>query len=308
MQFANLQEAAKYFQNEDKCRDLLAKMRWPDGNIFCPKCGSAHAYKYANNLWYKCSQKECKARFTVKVGTIYEGSKLPLSKWFLALWILSAHKKGISSCQLARDLGIGQKAAWFVLHRLREQMRDKAPQMLDEIVEVDETYVGGRVGNMKKSKREKIRKGELKVTKEPVMGIVQRDGKAILKRIEDWRLGSFVYMVQKYVKPDAVIVSDAHPGYIGLNQTHSHHVSVNHSLDEFKIGMYHTNTVEGFFSSLKRSYIGIYHYMSPKHLSRYLDETSQRYNSRKIKDGERFIELLKQPQGRLKYKDLIAKK
>jgi len=283
-------------------------MRWPDGNVFCPKCGSGHAYTYANTFWYKCREKQCKARFTVTVGTIYEGTKLPLSKWFLALWLLSAHKKGISSCQLARDLGIGQKAAWFVLHRLRVQMQDKAPQMLDNIVEVDECYVGGRVTNMSKEKRQRIKDGEIRDIKVPVMGMVQRDGKAILKVIEDWRVESFKYMVRKYVKPDAIIVTDAHLSYTGLVKEFADHKTVNHSHYEYKTGIFHTNTVEGFFSSLKRSYIGIYHYMSKKHLHRYLNETACRYNSRKIKDNERFIELLKQPQGRLKYNDLIAKK
>lgn len=152
-QFKNLNEVVTYFSDEGKCRDMLEKMRWPDGRIICPICGVRDAYRMGDCKNYKCRDKKCGSRFSVTVGSVMEGSKLPLSKWFTAIYLITAHKKGISSCQLARDLGIGQKAAWFVNHRIRLMLKEKAADPLSDVVEIDETYVGGKWANMSKKKR-----------------------------------------------------------------------------------------------------------------------------------------------------------
>lgn len=303
-QFKNLQDVINYFSSEDKCRDTLEKMRFPDGRIACPKCGVRGAWRNADMKTFRCKSKTCNHKFSITVGTVMEGSKLPLSKWFTAIYISSAHKKGISSCQLARDLGVTQKTAWFLNHRIREMFGNSEELQATNIVEMDETYVGGKWQNMTRSKRKQYSAKGID-TKIPVMGIVQRDGRVTLKVIGKTDvLKDFVY---RYVKPDAVVVTDGHIGYRGIDETHKGHIIINHANDEYVNGIYHTNTVEGFFSMLKRGIYGIYHHVSPKHLHRYCEEFSYRYNSRKIKDNSRFVLTLQQSKGRLKYYELIGK-
>jgi hypothetical protein len=214
-----------------------------------------------------------------------------------------AHKKGISSYQLARDLGVTQKTGWFLLHRIRLIMGEPNPEPLEYLVEVDETYVGGKFENMNRGRRKKWQESG-KDNKVPVMGLVQRDGKAKLKVIGN---DSFKDVIRKNVDTTAVIVTDAHLGYVGLNLEYAGHESVNHSQSEYKRDIFFTNTVEGFFSLLKRGIYGIYHQVSPKHPHRYCDEFSNRYNTRKLKDTERFTDTVQQSKGRLKYHELIAK-
>ncbi len=301
--FTNLAEVIEYFHSEEKCRSVLEKMRWPDGNIKCPKCGAEKSYRLLDMKHYKCRVKSCATRFSVIRGTVFEGTKLPLKKWFIAMYLLTAHKKGVSSHQLARDLGIGQKAAWFVLCRLGEMLRSKSVELLDNIVEVDETYVGGKWDNMSKDKRAKQRESG-KDNKTPVMGLIERDGNVKLTLIGK---DSFKDVVRRHVSPDAQLVTDSHLGYRGLAYEFAGHATVNHTINQFKDGVFHTNSIEGFFSHFKRTIFGIYHQVSPKHLHRYCDEFVFRYNTRKVKDTERFIHALQNTQGRLKWKDLTAK-
>jgi transposase-like protein len=301
-QFKSLQEVALYFKNEDISRGFLENIRWPDGRIICPICGVRDAYRNGDCKTYKCRDKHCKTNFSVTVGTMFEGTKLPLAKWFMAMYLISAHRKGISSCQLARDLNIGQKAAWFVNHRIREMMKDGKPLMLSGTVEVDETYHGGKHANMNKTRRKKLVESG-KDNKIPVMGLVQRDGKAKLQVIGK---NSFKTIVYQNVKREAIVITDSHSGYEGLNNDYAQHEAVNHSILEFKRGIYYTNTVEGFFSNFKRMVVGTYHQLSEKHLQRYCEEATFRFNTRKIKDGDRFMESFKNIQGRLTYKKLIG--
>jgi transposase-like protein len=304
LQFKSLTEVAQYFKNEDVSRTFLEKMRWPDGRIICPICGVRDAYRNGDCKTYKCRDKQCKTNFSVTVGTVLEGTKLPLVKFFMAMYLISAHKKGISSYQLARHLGIGQKAAWFLLHRCRAMFADKKGSFLSNLVEVDETYTGGRWANMNKTKRTKMRaNGE--DNKVAVMGMVERGGKAKLKVIGK---DSFKTVIHNNVKKEAILVTDSHAGYEGLKSEYADHQAVNHSQFEFKRGIYYTNTVEGFFSIFKRMVIGTYHHLSPTHLQAYCDEVTYRFNTRKIKDTDRFIATFQHIQGRLTYKQLISKK
>ena len=312
MQFKNLHEAVAYFQDEDRCHKLYEQMRFPDGVIVCPKCGQRGAYRYAGLKAYKCKSKTCKAKFSITVGTLLENTKLPLGKWFTALYIISAHKKGVSSLQLAKDLGIGIKAAWFVLQRLREMLQDNAPELLDTFVEVDEVYIGGKWKNRSQAKRkerkERKEAGYLEDdTKTPVMGFVQRDGKAVLKVIDGTTEETMKGTIKTIVSPESVIITDGHTSYIGIDKDFAGHEVVNHSQGEYVRGDIYTNSVEGFFSHLKRMIFGTYHWVSPQHLHRYCNECAYRYNSRRIKDVDRFYLILSHTEGRLKYKDLIRK-
>jgi transposase-like protein len=302
--FKTLKELMIKLADEKYCRDYVESMRW-GGKPVCPHCGEGKPYRLKNGKTFRCKAKTCKKDFTVTVGTIFENSKIPLSTWMAAIYICTAHKKGISSVQLAKDLGVTQKSAWFMWHRIRTMLCPTEEPQLTDIVEVDETYVGGKLANMHSKKRKKITESG-KDNKVPVMGLVQRDGMLYLKVKPDEK--QFKDFVHTHVNPEAVVVTDAHLGYRGLDETHAGHMIVNHSQGEYKVGEnYHTNTIEGFFSILKRGIYGIYHQVSPKHLPRYCEEFAYRYNSRKIKDYQRFENAIANPDGRLKYKDLTAK-
>ncbi len=298
----NLKELMSKLTSEDVCRSYMEDMRW-GGNPVCPHCGAHNPYKLKDGKKFRCKSKTCKKNFSVTVGTVFENSKVPLSVWIAAGYLLSAHKKGISSLQLHRDLGITQKTAWFVLHRLRVIMGSPEPEPLVNVVEVDETYVGGKFGNMNKARRKKaIEKGDNKTA---VMGLVQRDGKAKLTVIGK---DTFKEVIRKNVDKSAIISTDTHLGYWGLDKEFAAHGMVNHSENEYRNGIYYTNTVEGFFSLFKRTIFGTYHQISPKHLHRYCSESTFRFNSRKVKDKCRFTDLLSNTKGRLTYAQLIEKK
>ncbi|WP_153796849.1 IS1595 family transposase [Foetidibacter luteolus] len=307
MNFKNLKEATKYFSDEKVCRDYLILQRW-NGNPECPYCGHTKVYNIEDGKRFKCANKECYKKFSVTVGTIYENSNLPLSTWFIAVWLITAHKKGISSIQLGKDLGITQKAAWFVLHRVREMLTDKAPELLNNMVEVDETFVGGKMKNKHKSVRAKAHRENTSHTgnKTMVVGLLER-GKQVKTTIYKSEEKSLKNMVVDHVNTNAVIVTDSLNAYTGLNKLFAGHEVVNHNQDEYVRGIWHTNSIEGFFSQLKRSIYGIYHQVSPKHLHRYCTETAYRYNFRKISDKERFELTISNSEGRLKYADLIKK-
>jgi transposase-like protein len=302
LQFKNLKELMVQLSDEKVARQHMEEMRW-GGEPFCPHCGSTKPYKLKDGKTYRCKDKTCKKDFTVTVGTVFENSKVKLSTWMAAIYLLTGHKKGISSLQLGRDLGITQKTAWFVLHRVRLIMGDPNPAPLDNIVEIDETYVGGKFANMNRARRKFYQERAID-NKTAVMGLLERDGKARLTVIGD---NTFKEVVRGNVNNNAILVTDTHISYQGLKNEYTDHLTVNHSEMEFRNGIAYTNTVEGFFSCLKRSIIGIYHNVSPKHLQRYCTETSYRFNTRKITDKERFNHTLQNVEGRLKYKNLIQK-
>jgi transposase-like protein len=298
----NLKQVMAQLGDETQCREYMEQMRW-NGNPICPHCGEHKPYRLKDGKTFRCRAKTCKRDFSVTVGTVFENSKVPLSTWIAATYVLSAHKKGISSCQLARDLGITQKTAWFVLHRLRLILGDNEPEPLDQIVEVDETYVGGTFANMNKKRRKKWQESG-RDNKVPVMGLLQRDGKAKLTVIGN---RTFKEVIRENVDQSAVIVTDTHQSYAGLDQEFEGHGTVNHSQEQYRNGIFYTNSVEGFFSLFKRTIFGTYHQISPKHLHRYCAESSYRFNTRKIKDKDRFSAVLSNTKGRLKYSELIKK-
>lgn len=306
--FNNLRELILSMPTEESCREYLEQQRW-NGKPVCPYCGFGKVYKIEKGKRYKCGDSGCYKKFSATVGTIFEASKAPLVKWFTAIYLIGNHKKGISSHQLAKDIGVTQQTAWFMLHRIREMMRPKENVKLDNIVEIDETFVGGIVGNMSKSRRAKLRteSGGTVQNKTMVVGMLERSGN--LKLIAMGKeTGQHILqpLVKKYVDKDAVLITDSSHNYDGLRSSFAGHEIVNHSEQEYvRDGVIHTNSIEGAFSLLKRSIIGIYHQVTPKHLSRYCDETMYRYNTRKMNDASRFTLSLQNIEGRLKYKTLV---
>lgn len=303
MTFKNLQQLFDTFKDEQTCREYLEQQRW-NGNVECPFCGATKVYR--TNRGFKCADKFCAKKFSVTVGTIYENSKVGLRTFFAALYLISSSKKGISSLQLSRQLGITQKSAWFVLHRIREMLKDKAPEQLRNVVEIDETFVGGKNKNRHADKKVKGTQGRSFKDKTPVFGALQRHGKVRAIVVTDTTYNSILPVMVDTVKKDSIMVSDEWYSPKVLSPWYKH-VVVNHKDEEYVRGAFHTNSIEGFWSILKRGIYGIYHQVSPKHLQRYCDEFAARYNTRDIKDNERFQLAVKNSEGRLKYNQLIGK-
>ncbi len=308
MNFKSLPQLLDYFKDEVTCIEYYENIRW-NGNPVCPHCGSERVYK--TNRGYKCANNECYKKFTVTVGTIFHGSKISLRIWFAAIYLATTHKKGISSVQLGLDLGITQKTAWFVLHRIREMLKDKAPQMLGEtkMVEVDEAYIGGKEGNKHLNKKRSLKDRNLTndgkpfVPKKTVVGIIERNGNVVLKHVPNAELRNMGAFISKHVPKGSTIYSDEAPVYNHLKRYYTHD-SVKHALNIYVEGNVHTNTIENFWSILKRGLYGIYHQVSEKHLERYLDEYSARFNTRSLTSQERFEKFLNDSESVLSYKRL----
>lgn len=306
--FKNLRELILSMPTEKDCREYLAKQRWVDGKASCPYCGHNKCYSIEKGERYKCANTKCFKRFKITVGTIFEASNIPLTKWFTAIYLITAHKKGISSHQLGRDISVTQRTAWFMLHRVREMLKQVEGKKLDNMVEADEMYVGGSIANKHVAKRKEYAADpNWTNNKTTVLGMVERNGLAIAKVIEHEDKGEVERVVRENLEYAANLVTDGHSFYKNLNDDY-YHYSIQHNLNEFKRVDFHTNTVEGMFSHFKRMVYGIYHQITPKHTQRYLDEFTYRYNSRKVKDAERFALAMQCVNGRLTYKTLINSK
>ncbi len=298
--FKSIFEFQKHFDTDEKCRLHLEEQRW--GNTpACPFCASVNVTRLKDGKRFQCNEKECRNQFSVLVGTVAQNTKIPLTKWFLAMYILSNHSKGISSLQLAGWLGVTQKTAWHLNHRIRKMLTEKKPELLFGIVEVDESWVGGKVKNIRKSKRDNV---ERRDNKTMVFGAVERGGKVITKTVPNVQLKTLVNAVKQSVATGSTMVSDEHFAYKNLGDDYRH-VFVKHSTEEYVRGAAHTNTIEGFWSLLKRQITGIHHSVSSKHLQRYCNESAYRYNRKGLPQDERFTAALKNCEGSLKYKDLI---
>ncbi len=306
--FKSLPQLLDYFKEESICIEYYENIRWK-GNPICAHCGAKKPYK--TNRGYKCSNNKCYKKFTVKVGTIFQNSKIPLRIWFASIFLATTHKKGISSVQLALDLGITQKTAWFVLHRIREMLKEKSSKMLgkNKVKEVDETYIGGIEANKHFKKKRSLKnrnltnEGKPFVPKKTVLGIIERGGKVVLKHVPNAGLFNVRSFISKYVPKNSTIYSDDAPVYKHLRNNYTHS-SVKHFMQKYVKGDVHTNTIENFWSVLKRGLYGVYHQVSDKHLSRYLDEFSARFNNRKLSSHDKFLKFLENGESVLTYKKL----
>ena len=282
---------------DDKCRDALEQIRWPNG-VCCTRCGDMNVHELHNQDRWEC--KGCGYQFSVTSGTIMHDSHLPLRKWFLAIYLMCESRKGVSANQLKRTLGIAYKTAWYLCHRIREAMGNEpleGPTLLG-VVEVDETLVGGKVKGKGKGHR---------ANKIWVAGAIQREGKVRMEKIPNVRRTTLHNFIARTVKDEAeAIYTDELKSYLGIEDHDTRHETVNHSQEQWVIGDVHTNSIEGVWALFKRSIMGTFHKMSRKHMDRYLEELEWRFNNR---DNDHiFRDTLHRVMhtGKLEYKDLVA--
>jgi transposase-like protein len=284
----------------------MTELRWPDGKVKCPTCGSENVKWLENAFLFKCFEKHPRQKFSLKVGTVFEDSPIGLDKWLPAMWMLINCKNGISSYEIHRALGVTQKTAWFMLHRLRLAVQESGGMLSGE-VEVDETFIGGKARNMHAKKRKEKITGTGPKDKAIAFGMVERGGKVRTKAADTRRKHELQKHIRESVEAGSAIFSDELKSYDGLDDDYKHEV-INHAV-EYVNGHVHTNTMENFWSLLKRGLHGTYISVEPYHLFRYLDEQAFRYNNRvDMNDGDRFVVAMQNIVGkRLTYKELTGK-
>lgn len=311
MQFKSLPQLLDYFKDEKTCIKYFEQMVW-GGKPACPHCKAEKPYVLKSG-GYKCSNSTCYKKYTVKIGTVLESSKIALRKWFIAIFLVSTHKKGISSVQLATDLGVTQKTAWFMLHRIREMMKSKTQEKLGSvtgIIEVDEAVIGGSERNRHQKKRQNPRAFGLAMDGTPynhkqiVIGMIERGGSVILKHVPTV-IGTWPLILDKVIK-GSTIVTDSAPMYKILNRDYNHH-SINHNIEQYVKGNVHTNTIENYWSVLKRTLGSTYIHVSKRHLQAYLNESSARFNTRNDDIKQKFDKMVSNANGSCLYKVLTAK-
>ena len=265
----NIMKLMDEFHSEDACREILEKLRWPDG-VECPRCGNKSVRNSYTREQYDCAS--CGYQFSVTAGTIFQDTHLPLPKWFVAIYLMVESKKGISANQMKRTLSVSYKTAWYLCHRIRAAMMSEVDKQLDGVVEVDETWVGGKT------------KGEghgYKGNKVLAIGAAEREGDIVLQAIQHADKETLHKFIHEHTAPDTeAIYTDEWPAYNGIEDKNTKHETVNHSANQWVKGGVHTNSVENIWSLLKRSIVGSYHQVSKKHLDAYLDELEWRFNNR----------------------------
>ena len=301
-EFNSLIELMGTLPDEQSCIDYLEKLRW-NYNVVSPFDSDSKVYKLANNR-YRC--KNTGNNFNVRSKTIFSGSRISLRKWFIAMWLVTVNKKGISSCQLARDIKVTQKTAWFMLQRIRlcyECLEEK--EKLDGEVELDETFVGDKNKNRHWDKKVKNSQGRSFKDKTPVLGMLQHGGKVICRVVRSTSEKDITTHILQHVHKNAVVYTDEWKGYRTVWQNYCCFV-VDHGKGQYVDGIAYTNTIDGFWSILKRGIIGIYHKTSRKHLHKYVNEFTFRYNTRKERDSCKFNLLLCNVKCHITYKKLVA--
>jgi transposase-like protein len=304
----NLKDAIVFFSDEDVAVEFLRDIRWP-GGVECPTCGSKDVYYLKTQRRWKCKNEHSKQQFSVKVGTIFEDSPIGLDKWLPAAWLVTNCKNGISSYELARDLKVTQRTAWFMLHRVRHSMHLLTNDKLSGECEADETFIGGKVQNMHRRSKRKIKAvNDGNWGKTVVMGLLQRDGDVRAAVAPNRHKAHVTAHIRNNVAPGSFLATDDYTGYDGLAEDYQHYI-VNHAMEYvWGQGRVHTNGMENFWSLLKRTLKGTYVSVDPFHLVRYIDEQCFRFNKRRLTDAERFVIVLAQTIGRrLTYNELTGK-
>jgi transposase-like protein len=284
-----LQQAIKYFADEDRALNFMIGIRWPDRVVKCPTCGSTDISFLSTRRIWKCKQTHEKRQFSVKVGTVMEDSPIKLDKWLCAFWLIANAKNGISSYELHRSLGVTQKTAWFLLHRIRLAMQNGITGKMRGVCEADETYIGAKARYMHKHRRTGV--GDAGNAKTPIQGILERSkgkkaSRIVLKVVHTTRRPELCSNVREYVMPGSTVCTDALMSYDDLEQDYDRQI-IDH-LECYAKGQVHTNGLENFWSLLKRSLKGTYVNVEPFHLFRYCDEQAFRFNERKDNDQGRF--------------------
>ena len=293
-QFRSLADLTKTIPNEEAAVAHFTAVRWKNG-AFCPFCGSKRIYHFSDKRDHKCG--DCRRRFSIKVGTVMEGTKIEVRKWLMAIWVLTSNKKGVASTQLARDLGVTQKTAWFMLHRLRHAARTRSfNRPLGGTVEVDETFIGGKEANRHADKRGLQKKAI-------VIGLLERGGELRANPILTMAQAS--HTVEQHVAPGSAVMTDEAGVYARLHRNYRHE-TVNHGKGEYGRGSAHTNSIEGFWSLFKRQLYGVHHWVSRRHLAKYVAEATWRYNRRCVAEADRLNEFVARLDGRLTYASLTG--
>lgn len=311
-QFNSILDVIEFFTDQATCKAFLEKMRWGN-NITCPHCKHENAYR--TKVGYKCSSNKCYKKFSVITKTIFEGTKIPLRKWFVAIFLLINNNPGISSVSLSKQIKITQKSAWFLLHRLREVMKKASTNKLSGIIEADETIYGGKESNKPKSKRSPKNRGKglVGTKKIYIIGAVEQGGNVATIVSDNSSREVLIPFLNENIEKESTIVTDAYPAYNVLPEHGYKHISNKHSKYKFVRVVdgvkYHTQTIEGFWSLFKCSTLGTHRHISQKHLNKYTAEHTHKYNIRKKKPSERFRDVLGLfENARLKYESLIQKK
>lgn len=306
-----LSEAIRFYSDEQTCIDLLASLRWPDGQVFCPGCGEVgNTIWLANQRRWKC--RGCKKQFSVKVNTIFQDSPIELSKWMTAVWMLANCRNGVSSYEIMRTIGVTQKSTWHMLHRIRLAMTDRTAEKLGSAapVEIDETFWGGLMRNMHKSRRVKSQNYSAGNGKTIVLGMLERGGRVRARVIADRKCPTMRPVIEANVHPGSHMITDEHVNYPTIAKANNHvHEIINH-IEGYVRDHVHTNGIENFWSCLKRGLHGTYISVEPFHLDRYVDEQVFRFNLRKKENTEaqRFKAVLKDIVGRrLTYAELTGR-
>ena len=302
--FNSLIAIAEYFSSEDICKATIAQQRWANGEAVCPYCGSTHCHKCSDGR-YIC--KSCQNKFSVLVGTIFENTKISLRKWFMAMYLISSHKKGISSCQLARDINVTQKTAWFILHKVRGLYGQNDSTVLSNEVEMDEMYLGGRETNKHESKKVEGTQGRSTKTKTPIFGMLERDGKVVAMKVEDTKGATLMPIVSQFVEEGATTYTDEASIYNKLAENGYDHMFINHGKREYvRANDIHTNSIEGFWGHFKRVIFSTYHCVSKDYLQRYIDEQLYRWNTREESASYRFHDMFNKAVKRFDYNDVLS--
>ncbi len=302
--FNSLFDFVNYFNSEERCIRAIREARWGNGEAVCPYCGCTHTYECSNGK-FACSH--CQKTFSVTVGTIFENTKLSLAKWFLAMYLISSHKKGISSCQLARDIKVTQKTAWFMLQKVRSLYAQDDSEALEGDVEMDEMYLGGRETNKHEDKRTEGTQGRSTKTKTPIFGMIQRGGNVVAMKVDDTKGATLMPIVSQFVESGATTYTDEANIYHKLSENGYEHLFVNHSQREYvRANDIHTNGIEGFGAHFKRVIFSTYHSVSKDYVQRYIDEQVYRWNTRKMSASYRFEDMFKKAVKSFDYTDVLS--